>query len=111
MADINTTPADRELLKWVAEELLGWDHRLSPSKIPGTDRWWSPDGISWQRHEMERHLQSWHGIGLVVEAFKAGNGNINRFNHYLEEGYDHWWLIREPWIHVFEAALKAVNGH
>ena len=101
------TDHDRELLEWVAEELLGWE----PAHFGMSDgeiklRWWVSEG----KKIGPGYLESWHGIGLVVDAFKSGKGHVWKFNHYLEEGYDHWWLIREPWTHVFEAARKAVEG-
>ena len=65
------TDHERELLKWVAEELLGWQKVLSPSKMAGTERWM----VSLLDHparwyEIEEMLESWHGIGLVVEAME-----------------------------------------
>ena len=103
---------DHELLKWVAEELLGWQKVLSPSKMAGTERWM----VSLLDHparwyEIEEMLESWHGIGLVVEAIGKKDAEIQReFLRYLP---DHCaWIItwERPWIPVYEAVRKAVTN-
>ena len=104
---------DRELLKWVAEELLG----LKPGKYA------APDYLLWHdksgRGYFESDLQSWHGIGVVVEEMERRGWRL------LKLGKDpdgDWWTIfkkgdfarygqgEKPWFAVCEAARKAVEG-
>jgi len=101
------------VLRWVAEELLGW--------TPSSDRlaWLSPDRI----YGVDE-LQSWHGIGLVVAAMERRGHRI-----HLEMRADRTYMVyflggarmnsyndrreskdKEPWLAVFAAARKAVEG-
>ncbi len=107
------TDHDHELLKWVAEELLGWKPKegeiyLRQSTIFPANRK-AREAVSLKL------LQSWHGIGLVVEAMdhREDVQEIIRFNRYLEECLDTvWWMLPMPYkcYFVFEAARKAVTG-
>jgi len=90
------------LLKWIAEELLGF-----------TDLWFLNDGDIAFEDELHgrRHLKSWHGVGLVVEAMKKQPiENRVDFNEDLEEMILPWWNQEEPWLAVFAAARNAVAG-
>ena len=96
------TDHECELLKWVAEELLGWE--VVQQSFHG-GKWYNrKTGTPLET------LQSWDGIGLVIQCFKDGKGDMWKFNQYLEEGYDQWWFIKDPWLHVFHAARKAVTN-
>jgi len=98
-----------DLTRLVAEELLGI-----------TDYTRLKDGdIGWTDDLVRSHLQSWHGIGLVVEA-------VEKRDYWLEllQGSDPPWYASfytggmtkgdaqsdKPWLAVFEAARKAVEG-
>ena len=106
------TDQDRELLKWVAEELLGW----KPGKYA------APNYLLWHdklgQGYFESDLQSWHGIGLVVEEMEKRG-----FQLYLENRLTGWssaflkddWVAAkhgkdQPWFAVFETARKAMEG-
>jgi hypothetical protein len=82
------------LLKWVAEELLRW---------PYTEGFVS-----------QGQLQSWHGIGLVVDAMarQSPPEQWERFIQLMEEPHEQgpWWAGPAPWDHAFAAARKAVEG-
>ncbi len=89
------------LARWVTEELLGFEGL--PSELD--------------------YVQSWYGIGLVVEAMekrgfihihlqKLGSGTwsvgfagANEASAFGGRGYD-----KQPWLAVFAAARKAVEG-
>ena len=110
---------DRELLKWVAEELLGW-RRMSDAKggrySDGDGRWWLDE------------LGSWHGIGLVVEEMQR-RGCKWHFESYLQTKKHNYPCEKvrrfqfefigppsgkatseKPWFAVYEAARKAVTN-
>ena len=100
---------DRELLKWVAEELGGW---VFPGETDSVTR------MKAERFAFEK-LQSWGGIGLVVEAMEK-RGWVLR---YLGLDYPNKWVARfggkgdtgwlgsdKAWFAVYEAARKAVEG-
>ena len=126
---------ERELLKWVAEELLGWRFVTGYWYPPKTeDHGFSPFAL-------EAHLESWHGIGLVVEAMAkrdlymdldsgakpggivAVNWRVAFWNAEMKSMMDIsvWgpWddpndeemyiMDEKPWIAVYEAARKAVR--
>jgi len=128
---------ERELLKWVAEELLGWE----------------ASGIGWVKVTELLHgtvdrtylepvyLRSWHGIGLVVEemakrdlymdvdsgakpgSIVAVNWRVAFWNAEMKSMMDIavWgpWddlnseemyvMDERPWLAVYEAARKAVS--
>ena len=91
--------SNTDLVRWVAEELLGW--------TPSMDRlaWLGPDRIYGQAD-----LESWHGIGLVFHAMKRQPAEVQqRFNRQLL-GMVAWWEDDEPWDEVFAAARRAVEG-
>ena len=109
--DTSLTEHNREVLRWVAEELLG----LKPGKYA------APDYLLWHDKSgqgyFESDLQSWHGIGLVVEE-------MERRGYWLEllAGSDPEWYAsffkritqgegqsKYPWFAVYEAARKAVE--
>ena len=106
------TDHERELLKWVAEELLGW-RRMSDAKggrySDGDGRWWLDE------------LGSWHGIGLVVEemsrrGFEVAMDNFTRSGEWVAifEPKDMpgkpMSFAKMPWFAVYEAARKAVTN-
>ncbi len=113
---------DRELLKWVAEELLGWtpapkgNYQHTEGRLIGAPSLWTK-------------LQSWHGIGLVVEEmerrewyfqdfsrdilkdnkggrFPAWSANFKREGQFEGENFA---PAKEAWFAVYEAARKAVK--
>jgi len=99
------------VLKWIAEELLGWESTGIGSSLP----WWDPAN---HRFRGEHDLQSWHGVELVVEEMerrgKLDEKLLTRFRWRLEETdleSTPWWHlpIPEKWHHVFAAARKAVE--
>lgn len=107
------------LCRWVAEELLGWkEHSLTPGIFPEdtyTEGWQRPDGYFLLDQKKELLiLQSWHGIGLVIEAMsKRSEEEWTRFNNILKDvGWDDpfWWEHGEPWEIVYPAAQQAVEG-
>ena len=118
---------DHELLKWIAEELLGWKYH----SFYRTSHY--PTGIAtdhvelWERPGMvadtieERSLsclESWHGIGLVVgkmwqrkfffDLWKRGDWHAEF--HEWEERKGKIVAHDEPWFAVYEAARKAVTN-
>ena len=105
----------RELLKWMAEELLGWTIYPSERKF--------------RKGKLEQ-LQSWHGIGLVVEEMEKRGWYFGSFdrsilknnkgdrrlewsaNFYREGDFEgqNWMPSHQPWFAVYEAARKAVTN-
>jgi hypothetical protein len=97
-----------DLIKWVAEELLGWDVAF--------------EGAEWVRiaphplgvyDSLKRSLESWHGIGLVIaEMEKRSERAKEIFDDMLtgERWDEHWWWSPIPWDKVFTAARRAVEG-
>jgi len=114
------TPTDHDLLRWVAE-FLGWKYlppeRLTPAREEMTRECWKM-GDRLYSYDLAFHLQSWHGIGLVVEA-------MEKRDYWLEllSGSDPPWYASffgggkiqgigqsdQPWLAVFHAARKAVG--
>ena len=112
---------ERELLKWVAEELLGWE----PAHFGMSDgeiklRWWVSEG----KKIGPGYLESWHGIGLVVgemerRGFKISFDNFDgpwdveiQFPPKLveERNFGGYCCTNEKtWFAVYEAARKAVG--
>jgi len=102
------------LLKWVAEELLGFScvpevKYMTPQEYHHP--YFGYVTLSW--------FESWNGIGLVVaEMERRGQADeklLIRFRWRLEETdleSTPWWHlpIPEKWHHVFAAARKAVEG-
>ena len=107
-----TNPTDQALLDWIGKDLLDMKSITYP------DMPWNVFVVQWHIYDT---LQSWRGIGLVVEAMEkrgwrfyfgqstlidkprylcdfAGNGKTVQARH------DH------PWLAVFLAARKAVEG-
>jgi hypothetical protein len=93
-------------LRWVAVELLGWDVAF--------------EGAEWVRiaphphgayDSLKRSLESWHGIGLVIEAMKKQPIKIRyEFGDILwRELHAPWWANLTP-EKVFTAARRAVEG-
>ena len=110
---------ERELLKWVAEELLGWTFCESPSRVKGTERWACilfEKPAQW--YQIEETLESWRGIGLVVEAMgkriEIESDEYSRFINILDKLWNnfrvHWWEMRPAWTPLFVAARKAVTN-
>ena len=101
------TDHETKLLKWVAEVLLG----LKPGKYaaPGYLLWHDKSGQGY----FESDLQSWEGIGLVVEEMgkREDTQQIIKFNTYLQECPSSvWWMLPAPWNFVYEAARRAVTN-
>ena len=99
---------ERELLKWVAEELLGW---VFPGETDSVTR------MKAERFAFEK-LQSWHGIGLVVEKMWQRKFFFDLWKRGDWHAEFHEWEERkgkivahdEPWFAVYEAARKAVTN-
>ena len=109
------------LLKWITEELLGYNQYLGPRPFHGVGWIKGSDVFTLDT------LLSWHGIGLVVaemerrgwhielsrEDSASGNKWRAAFVHPEGEiGYRALHAARglEPWVAVFAAARKAVEG-
>ena len=97
------TDHERELLKWVAEELLGL-----PQTILGQSVYYECECF---RGLVElNHFESWHGIGLVVDEIKTKPTQV-WFDFSAEVNpKPQWYWQRKPWFTVYEAARKAVEG-
>jgi len=103
-----------DLLRWVAEELLGWD--FLKERIPDAVYY---DFALDRPKPYETFLCSWFGIGLVVEAMKKQPTEVrDEFYNRLEAGGD-WWFRQDVSEFIFyhargavlrEAARKAVGG-
>ena len=108
------TDPERELLKWVAEELLGW---VFPGETDSVTR------MKAERFAFEK-LQSWGGIGLVVEEMEKRGWigfilertfpYLSDERYYLSSFFGHEKpFVRErgtkPWFAVFGAARKAMT--
>jgi len=102
---------DLDLLKWVAEELLGWE----PAKYPTSKHLWHDES---GRGYFGGDLQSWHGIGLVVEAMEKRGFHWEKspygFRFYLPTQPDH---LSFPWVYshkihtsVFAAAKRTMHS-
>ena len=110
------TDHETKLLKWVAEELLGW---IRTANAPEFDGWIYRDSPN-ERH-FGKDLESWHGIGLVVEAmnrrgFEVAMDNFTRSGEWVAifEPKDMpgkpMSFAKVPWFAVYEAARKAVTN-
>ena len=123
------TDNDRDLLKWIAEELLGWKH--DPGWHNSDLYWWrQEDELRPGRREPLTYFQSWHGIGLVVEEMERRGWYFGAFdrsilknnkgdrrlewsaNFYREGEFEgqNWTPGNQPWFAVYEAARKAVTN-
>ena len=118
------TDHEAKLLKWVAEELL----RLKPGKYA------APDYLLWHdksgKGYFESDLQSWHGIGLVVEEMERREWYFGAFdrsilknnkgdrhlewsaNFYREGEFEgqNWTPGSQAWFAVYGAARRAVTN-
>ena len=113
------TDHERELLKWVAEELLGWTLCESPSRLKGTERWACilfEKPAQW--YQIEETLESWHGLGLVVEEMEKGEWRLLKLGRdsdgdwwaiFMRGGFARYGRHDKPWFAVYEAARKAVG--
>ena len=115
------TDHERELLKWMADQLLGWRFVGGYWYPPTTeDHGFSPLAF-------QAHFESWYGIGLAVEAMDK-RGMWCQIKSPFELGSD-WWAgftphgttgwngkpdfrgnNQKPWFAVYEAARKAVTA-
>lgn len=102
-------PDDRtDLLRWVAEELLGWTYLDDRDELARRGL----IGAAWRDREMRLmdldELESWHGIGLVFGAMKQQpSERLAEFEDELCELPVAWWAQDEPCIPVFAAARRA----
>ena len=104
------------LLKWVAEELLGFEKTGDLNNL--IYRHPTRHGAYGVWKIKLADLQSWHGIGLVVEEMERRGFNCDL------SSLDQSWMVTfngktdgrafyyegKPWLAVFAAARKAVEG-
>ena len=106
------TDHDRELLKWVAEELGGWQ------KTPKHDVWAADNWDLMLGFPHPDKLQSWHGIGLVVEAMAKrdywlellAGSDPEWYASFFKRGTEGEGQSKYPWFAVYEATRKVVEG-
>jgi len=74
------------LLKWIAEELLGWRHHPAGPVFPSLEEWTHPDIFETLTFDqLTDYLQSWHGIGLVVEEMERRGWLVRIVRLYSSE--------------------------
>lgn len=118
--------ADTQLLKWVAEELLGWEYTPVSTHF-GDAYFFKKYKAECSEKQMYETLKSWHGIGLVVEEMERRGWTLVSILHYYAESPP---IVEVKFVHrttkkpaygigrsieklhepVFAAAKKAVEG-
>lgn len=95
------TEQDRDLVRWFAEERLGWEHRQALGEC-----WHSVEGAP-ICHQM-RDLLGWPGFGLAVEEARKAEMRIRMDRDFVHFRVD---LLREAWLvartHPTDPALAA----
>ena len=108
-----------DTLKWIAEELLGFEKTGDLNNL--IYRHPTRHGAYGVWKIKLDDLQSWHGIGLVVEAMERRGWKLTlqKSSSEMVGWVASFWTGPdiaaaeagdEPWIAVFAAARKAVEG-